>query len=131
MSRPDIPMTTLRPAMPELLVKQEASAQLRQLGDQLQRFNLKFEDFLSRQNLTQEQLTTQVTGEALGRLQLAFIIDALITDQKLQPSDDEVAVELKGKSAEIQQHYDKNPEALTSLKNRLAQQKAERLLLDL
>ncbi|MBP7876289.1 hypothetical protein KA012_04825 [Candidatus Woesebacteria bacterium] len=124
-------VTTLRPRISQLLVKQEASSQLRQLGEQLERFNLTFESFLEQRKLTQEQLTNQVAAEALGRLQLAFIIDAIVVELKLQPTAADVTKELASKTAEIQEYYAKNADARSALENRIAQQKTEEVLLAL
>lgn len=124
-------VTSVRPAIPELLVKQEATNQLRQLGEQLERFNLTFETFLQQRNMTQDQLTNQVAAEALSRLQLAFIIDAIVVEQKLQPTEKDIEKEMSDKTAEIQEYYGKNADARAALENRLAQQKVETLLLSL
>lgn len=124
-------VTSVRPAIPELLVKQEATNQLRQLGEQLERFNLTFETFLQQRNMTQDQLTNQVAAEALSRLQLAFIIDAIVVEQKLQPTENDIEKELSDKTTEIQDYYSKNTDAHAALENRLAQQKVETLLLSL
>ena len=124
-------VTTIRPKISQLLVKQEATSQLRQLGEQLERFNLTFESFLAQRNMTQEQLTNQVAAEALGRLQLAFIIDAIIQELKFQPTSAEIDQELKDKTPDIQEYYAKNPDARSALENRLAQQKTETYLLKL
>lgn len=124
-------VTSIRPQIPQLLVKQEATSQLRQLNEQLEQFNLTFEAFLAQRKMTQEQLTNQVAAEALGRLQLAFIIDALVEELKLQPTAQEVEQELSSKTKEIQDYYTKNADAHASLTNRLAQQKVESYLLQL
>lgn len=124
-------VTAIRPQIPELLVKQEATSQLRQLGEQLERFNLTFDSFLQQRNLTQDQLTNQVAAEALSRLQLAFIIDALVLELQLQPTAAELEKELSDKTAEIRDYYDKNSEARAALEHRLAQQKLEEHLLSL
>lgn len=124
-------VTTIRPQIAQVLVKQEATSQLKQLGEQLERFNLTFESFLEQRKMTQEQLTNQVAGEALGRIQLAFIIDAIVEDLKLQPTAAEIEAELAQRTADIQDYYSKNPEASAALENRLAQQKVESVLLAL
>lgn len=124
-------VTTIRPQIPQLLVKQEATSQLRQLGEQLERFNLTYESFLESRKMTQDQLTNQMAAEALGRLQLAFIIDAIVVELKLQPAPEEIEKELSGRTKDIQEYYSKNPDALGALQNRLAQQKTETYLLTL
>ena len=124
-------VTTIRPQIPQLLVKQEATSQLRQLGEQLERFNLTYESFLESRKMTQDQLTNQMAAEALGRLQLAFIIDAIVVELKLQPAPEEIEKELSGRTKDIQEYYSKNPDALGALQNRLAQQNTETYLLTL
>lgn len=124
-------VTTIRPQIPQLLVKQEATSQLRQLGEQLERFNLTFEAFLASRKITQEQLTSQVTAEALGRLQLVFIISAIVEELKLQPTATELEKELEEKTKEMQDYYQTNTDARAALKNRVAQQKTEAYLLAL
>lgn len=124
-------VTTIRPQIPQLLVKQEATSQLRQLEEQLERFNLTFEAFLESRKMTQEQLTSQVTAEALGRLQLVFIISAIVDEFKLQPTAAELEQELGEKTKEMQVYYQTNADARAALENRLAQQKTEAYLLAL
>jgi len=124
-------VTSIRPAIPQLLVKQEATTQLKQLSEQLERFSLTFESFLASRNMTQEQLQTQMAAEALSRLQLAFIIDTLIVELKLQPTAEAVKKEITARDKEIQDYYQKNPNAVAALENRLAQQNIETHLLSL
>lgn len=120
---------TFKPTVPELLVKQEAEEQLHNFGHQLEKFKITYEDYLRQRGQTDEQFMQEVTASALSRLQLAFLIDALITELKLTPDSEAVTVALRSESAEAQKYYTEHPEAQSAYANRLAQRALEDILL--
>lgn len=118
-----------QPAIPDLLVKQEAQEQIHSLGHQLERFKLTFADFLAQRQISQEQFIHEATTGALQRLQLTILVDALIQDRKLRPSEEEVEKALAKESPEAQEYLKKNPEAKSNYATRLSQQALEEYLL--
>jgi FKBP-type peptidyl-prolyl cis-trans isomerase (trigger factor) len=89
-------VTTIKPKVQELLVKRETQSELQSLDSRLKSLNLKFEDYLKRSNITFDQLSTELAGQSLGRLQLVFIMQDIAKEAKITVSDKEVEKELKG-----------------------------------
>ena len=85
----------IKPQIPELLIKEDVYRQLDELNYQLKQYRLEFNDFLERRNLTFEQLTAQMAGVSLAALQVEFILDEIIKDQKLTISDQDYTEYLK------------------------------------
>lgn len=68
---------TIKPAIPELLVKQQTRRELERLVQELRSMKLTLDDFLQRNNQTFEQLTGSIATRALGQLQLEFILQTI------------------------------------------------------
>lgn len=119
-----------RPQVPDLLVKHEVQSDAEQLGKQLQQVKLTFEDYLERRGLTSEQLSQELTMGALGKLQVAFIMDAIAQDAKITVNDKEIDDYIGTKVDEqIKNEFSQNPEYRRMLANTLLRQKiADHLL---
>lgn len=87
-------VTSIRPTLPELLVKEGVRAELNNLVQRLRSLNLTLDDYLKQQGITYEDLTNQMAVSSVGRLQLMFILDAISEQEKLEVSDSEVKSEM-------------------------------------
>lgn len=119
----------VKPQVPELLVKQEAEEQLHNLSHQLSHFKLTFADYLSQRGVEEKAFMQEVTANALSRLQLAFLADALMHHFKTAPTPAEVTTELQKETKEAQDYYNKNGDSQAAYAQQLAQRRLEELLL--
>lgn len=78
------------PDIPELLVKTEVRQELDNLARRLEGMNMEIKDFIEKQGMTFEQLSSQFAAEALGRLQLTFVLDAIAEEEGISVSDQEI-----------------------------------------
>lgn len=124
-------MAGIKPAMPELLVKQEVKDRLHELSHQLERLNMTFEDFLKARNLPEAQVIQELTMEALAKLQVSFLTQALITVEKLLPDEKELDTEITKLSEADQDYLKKEPQAKMVVATRIAQKRLDELLLKL
>ena len=88
-------VTTIKPTLPELLVKEEVRADLQNLVKRLESLNLTLDDYLKQQGIKYDDMTNQLAVSAVGRLQLMFILEAIATDQKIEVSEEEVMAEIE------------------------------------
>lgn len=123
---------TLKPQIPELLVKQEAQYDVDQLVRQLEMFNMKLEDFLARKQTTFEEFSSEITISALGRLQLMFVLAKIAEEEKLEvtEADIEKAIAENTDSEYVQKQKD-NPEYRSYLKETISRQKVLDFLMSL
>lgn len=119
-----------KPAVPDLLIKHEVQADAEQLSKQLQQVKLTFEEYLERRGVTSEALSQELTLGALGKLQVAFIMDAIAQAAKISIDDKEIDAYIGTKVDEqIKTEFSKNPEYRRLLANTLLRQKiADHLL---
>lgn len=119
-----------KPVIPELLVKQEVQADLDQLAKQLADVGLTFEEYMKRRNIVFEQLSQEMTINALGKLQVAFLMDSVAQAANITIDDGEVDSYIKEKvDAKVSEQFKSNPEYRRVLANTLLRQKiAEHLL---
>ncbi len=83
-------VATIKPTVPEMLVRQETRYELDNLMRQLEQFGMKLEHYVSRRNMTTEALSKELAATALGRLQLEFVLGAIANEQKFTASHEEV-----------------------------------------
>src|SRR5690606_27738091 len=81
---------SIKPVIPELLIKQEAQQQLDQLEQQIKMFNMQKSSYLKSMGKTEEQIQQEYVGRALASWQLEVILDAIAGDQKVEVSETEV-----------------------------------------
>ncbi len=123
-------LETVKPQIPELLVRHEVEYDLDQLGRQLQAIQMTFEQYLQRRGMSQEQLTQQMAMSALGRIQLVFIIDAIAEAAKLEVSDAEVTKYIDEKvDPSIKAQYGASSEYTNMIRQTLLRQKVADSLL--
>lgn len=83
-------VATIKPTVPELLVRQETRYELDNLMRQLEQFGMKLEQYVARRQMTTEALSKELAATALGRLQLEFVLGAIANEQNYTASHDEV-----------------------------------------
>lgn len=81
---------SVKPKVPELLIRQEVNRELQRLSDQLQQLKLSADDFLKSRQMTLEQLRQEYAASALTTLQLEFILAAIAKESKTTVEDKEV-----------------------------------------
>lgn len=120
------------PAIGELLLRQETQAEYERLLEQLKQYNISPEDYMQRRGVTIEQLSQELAGAVLSRLQLDFIMAAISQAEKLEATDEEVQKELlQITNLKMRQEVEKNQNYLTQIKANLLQRKTLDLLLAL
>ncbi len=121
---------TLRPSIPELLVRREVEGELQSLQRQLQGVNLTLQDFLQRRNLTPQQLSEQIAAEVVARLQLNVILGAVANEEKLSVSDDDYEAYLtKSSEPNIREQAKKDPYYESWIRDTILKQKITDFLL--
>jgi FKBP-type peptidyl-prolyl cis-trans isomerase (trigger factor) len=91
-------VTTIKPAVPEILVKQQAHNELHRLEDQLKNLNLDLQGYLTRRNITEEALLQELAAAALAQLQTDFVMIKLTEAEKLTVTDQEIEKQLGDKA---------------------------------
>ena len=120
------------PAIGELLLRQETQAEFERLVEQLKQYKISVEDYLKRRQISIEQLSQELAGTVLSRLQLDFIMAEISKTEKLEIKDEEVKAELiKITNLKMRQDIEKNQNYLNQIKANLLQQKTLTLLLAL
>lgn len=121
---------TIKPQIPELLVRHEVEYDLDQLGRQLQAIQMTFDQYLQRRGISQEQLTQQMAMSALGRIQLVFVIDAIASEHKLEVTDTELDNYIEEKvDPNTRAQYGASPEYRNMIRQTLLRQKVADSLL--
>lgn len=120
------------PAIGEILLRQETQTEFERLVEQLKQYKISTEDYLKRRQITIEQLSQELAGTVLSRLQLDFILASISKEEKLEVKDDEVKAELnKITNLKMRADVEKNQNYLNQIKANLLQQKTLNLLLEL
>ncbi len=120
------------PAIGELLLRQETQAEYERLVGQLKQYKITTEDYLARRQITIDQLSQELAGVVLSRLQLDFIMAEISKMEKLTVSDEEVKAEIaKFADEKMVKELEKNQDYLNQVKATLLQKKTLDLLLSL
>lgn len=80
----------LKPAIPELIVREETRRELEQLVKSLEQFKFTLDDYLKRRGQTFEQLSGEIAATMLGQIQIEFILDALAEQEKITVTNAEI-----------------------------------------
>lgn len=120
------------PAIGEILLRQETQTEYERLVKQLEQYKISAEDYLKRRQITIDQLSQELAGTVLSRLQLDFILAEISKAEKLAVTDDEVKAELvKVTNLEMRKELEKNQDYLNQIKATLLQKKTLDLLLSI
>lgn len=122
----------LKPAIPELLIKQNTRQEMHNLTHKLKDMNIKMEDFLKARNMTQDQLTMQMAYSSLNQLQVEFILSAIAEEEKITVEPKEVQERIKAvEDNEIREKIKQDKAYQQYLKATIAKQKVIQYLLDI
>lgn len=120
------------PAIGELLLRQETQAEYERLVEQLKQYKITVEDYMKRRQVNIEQLSQELAGMVLNRLQLDFIMAEISKVEKLAVEDEEVKAEIKKFADEkMIKELEKNQNYLNQVKATLLQRKTLDLLFKL
>ena len=114
----------------DFLIEEEASRSLANLLDEIKKLGLTLEQYLGSKNTTSEELKKSYQTQTEKTLKLEFILQAIVSDQKITVADEEVekiitATNQKGETANT------DPLQKIYLKSILAKRKAIDFLLSL
>ncbi len=123
-------VTELKPQVPELLIRREAGYELRQLSQSLEQVGLNLEQYLTKRNLTAEQLTSEVAATSLARLQLELLLQAISREIKIDVTDQDINAEIE-KSGHAGHDHTQDPEYRRYLATVLVRQRTIDHLLSL
>lgn len=119
------------PSIGEMLLRQETQDEFKRLQSQLEQYQIKLDDYLKRRQVTIEQLSQELAGNTLSRLQIDFILASISQAEKLSVSDEEVQAEIqKITHKETREQMSKNQNHLNSIKAHLLQKKTLDFLLE-
>lgn len=119
-----------RPQVPELLVKREIEHDMSQMREQLKRLNVTLQDYIKRNNMTEEAFSQQVTVRALTRLQTIFVTDVIAKSEKITVTDAAIDAHIDTlPDADFGKKERKNPEYRANLHQTLFTQAVHKHLL--
>lgn len=123
-------ISTLKPQIQELLIKEEARFDLENLARQLKQFNIPFEKFLEQRKMSFEQLSNELAAGALARLQIAFLIDEIAKNANLTVAKSDLeAAFAKVTDEKLKKQQESDPRYIEMMEQTILRQKvADHLL---
>jgi trigger factor len=95
---------------PEGVVKDEVESRKESMNDQLQRIGASFEDYLSTEGKTEEEMDAELNEAATEGVKVQLVLDTLADAENIQVSDDEFGHEIVHRAQRAgvgpQQYYD-------------------------
>lgn len=85
----------IKPRIPEIILREKVKAELRRLEQDLKQINTTLEDYLKKQGQSFEQFSQQMAVMHLGQVQLEFILQEIITEEKLTATDEEIKAKIE------------------------------------
>lgn len=79
----------------DILIEEETDRMLGRLINQAQAVGLSLEDYLKAQNKTKEQLRQEYRKVAKRTLDAEFVLSKIVSDRKIEPTDEEVEAAIK------------------------------------
>jgi len=86
-------ITALKPAIPEMLIRENTRQEIKDLEEQLKRVNATLDQFLQQRNQTFSDLAQEMAAQTLGKLQLEFILRAIQDELKIAVTEKEIMAE--------------------------------------
>lgn len=93
----------IKPKISSIMVRRSAQREFERLVEQLQKNNIKVEDYLKNTGTTIESIGQQLSYSALQNLQLEFILDALLEAEKITATDEEILEKIKETLPEVKE----------------------------
>ncbi len=110
----------LKPAIPELLVREEVRYDLDELNQQLEPLKMSIQDYMQRRGMTEQQLSSELAARALGRLQITLLLQEIAKEAK---------VEITAKAIDAAITDTKNPELIAQQSNQQYRNLVEQTLM--
>lgn len=85
----------IKPQVQEIILREKVKAELRRLEQDLKQVNTTLEDYLKKQGRTFEEFSQQLAVMHLGQVQLEFILQEIITEEKLIATEEEIKAKIK------------------------------------
>jgi len=80
-------VVNIRPSIGELLLRRETQAEFERFKEQLDAYQLSLEKYLAQRQITIEELSNELAGTVLNRLQIDFVLAAIARERQLKVSD--------------------------------------------
>lgn len=77
----------IRPSIGELLLRRETQAEFERFKEQLDAYQLSLEKYLAQRQISIEELSNELAGTVLNRLQIDFVLAAIARERQLKVSD--------------------------------------------
>jgi FKBP-type peptidyl-prolyl cis-trans isomerase (trigger factor) len=110
----------LKPAIPELLVREEVRYDLDELTNQLEPLKMSLEEYMQKRNLTEQQLSNELAARALGRLQITLLLQEIAKEIKAEVTQEAIDAAIT---------ETKNPEMIAQQKNQQYRNLVEQTLM--
>ena len=121
---------TIRPSIGELLLRRETQVEFDQFRQQLESYKMTVDDYLKQRQIDLNQLSNELAGTVLNRLQIDFILAAIARQEKLEISQQELDQELtKVKDEKLRSEIKNNQSYLDNIKAQLLRRKTLESLL--
>lgn len=114
----------VNPGIPSLLLEDQVHSDFEQFQQSLAKVNLKLEDYLSKQKMDIKQLNTQLATQALGKLQVDFVLQEITLLEKIEANENDVKNKIKEiKNPELEKRIEKDQYYQQYLKAIITRQK--------
>lgn len=80
----------LQPVIPEMLLRLRTQQEFAEFVERLKKLNLELDKYLQSQQLTKEQLYSQLALSSLSRLQVEFLLQAISETEKIEATNSEI-----------------------------------------
>lgn len=115
---------TTKPQIPELLLKEETRREIQRLAQELEKMGLSLDDYLARKNQKFEEMSSQVAAQALGQLQLEFVLEAIAEDRAIKVTKKDLEAEFaKMKDEKMKKQIQENHQYLHYLEAQISRRK--------
>jgi FKBP-type peptidyl-prolyl cis-trans isomerase (trigger factor) len=124
-------VVNIRPSIGELLLRRETQAEFEKLKEQLTSYKISIEDYLKQRQISLEQLSNELAGTVLNRLQIDFILAAIAKDRKIKVEDSALKKALDAiEDEKLREQISNHEQYLSSFKAQLLRRQTIESLLD-
>jgi FKBP-type peptidyl-prolyl cis-trans isomerase (trigger factor) len=113
-------VVNIRPSIGELLLRRETQAEFEKLKEQLNSYKIAIEDYLKQRSISLEELSNELAGTVLNRLQIDFILAAIAKDRQIKVEESALKEALNEiKDEKLREQISNNEQYLGSFKAQL------------
>ncbi|NLG06195.1 MAG: hypothetical protein GX559_00660 [Candidatus Pacebacteria bacterium] len=121
----------IRPSIGELLLRRETQAEFARFKEQLAAYQLSLEKYLAQRQITIEELSNELAGTVLNRLQIDFVLAAIARERQLKVSDQDLQKALADiQDEKLREQISAHEHYLDSFKAQLLRQQTINSLLE-